>query len=91
MVAIIITFTVGGSVAAPLMPDLSKVRKSFTLIVNENIYQVKWGCEKGTPCHKHYLIWKRTEEIYNLNKKLVQNKSIKSKRFKKRKSGHKYF
>ena len=86
MVAIIIIFTVGGSVAVPLMPDLSKVQKNFTKVINENIYKVKWGCEKGTACHKQYVIRKLTEAVYDLDKKLGKNRSIIAKTFKKRKS-----
>lgn len=73
---IIIIFTVGGSVAVPLMPDLSKVQKNFTKVINENIYEVKWGCEKGTACHKQYVIRKLTEAVYDLDKKLGKNRSI---------------
>ena len=86
MVAIIIIFTVGGSVAVPLMPDLSKVQKNFTKVINENIYKVKWGCEKGTACHKQYVIRKLTEAVYDLDKNLGKNRSIIAKTFKKRKS-----
>ena len=87
MVVIIIIFTVSGSVAVPLMSDLSKVQRNSTKVINENIYKLKWGgCGKGTLCYKQCVIRKLIETVYDLDKKLGKNESIKAKQFKKRKS-----
>ena len=70
MVAIIIIFTVGGAVAVPLMPDLSKVQKYFTKVINENRNKVKVECGKGTPCHKQCLLENFLKAAHDPDKKL---------------------